>query len=346
MKLTFDKYHPHTFIKNLAKQLKTTSYNDCLEEIIELPPQIGKGKIIGFVFSDGIGFILFDCMFKEDWIIEFSKTIAAPLHFNFEIQGEIWHSFNGGDIRYHLNPLQGSITACPNHSTQQFTLPGKRKIVYATLLLQRKLYIKKIDCMIDQLSEKLQKIILDVDSEKAFFYQGNYSIAAAECITKIIQNDQKGLVRSTYLESKVLELLSRQIRQFTDDLRSPGKQVMLRKYDVDKIKFARDLLIKNIQAPPTIEALAKKAGINQQKLKTGFKAIFETTINKYLREERLERASLILLQGASVKQTAIEVGYSNQSHFSRKFKEKYGILPKDYLKSIQTKITDNQNVKY
>ncbi len=346
MNLTFNKYHPHSFIKTLAKQLGTTSHTDCLEEIIELSAPLGRGKIIGFIFSDGIGFIIFDCVINEDWVLSFTDALPAPLQFNFEIEGEIWHSFNNGDIRYHLNPLQGSITACPNASSQKFTLPGKRKIVYATLLIERKRYLEKIDCIVEKLPEKLQTIFSDTESKKTFFYQGNYSIAAAECINKLVKNQQKGLIRSTYLESKALELLSRQIKQFTDDLLSPGKQVMLRKYDVEKIKFARDLLIKDIKDPPTIEALAKKAGINQQKLKSGFKIIFETTINRYLRNERLERASLFLLQGVSVKETALEIGYTNQSHFARKFKEKYGILPKDYLKSIQTKVSDSQNFKY
>jgi len=346
MKFIFDKYHPHSFIKSLAKQLGMDSYTDCLEEVIELSAPVGRGKIIGFIFSDGIGFVVFDCVINEDWIIEFSEAFPAPLQFNFEIEGEIWHSFNNGDIRYHLNPLQGSVTACPNKSTQQFILPGKRKIIYASLLIERSKYLKKISCIVEKLPEKLQTIFLDKDSEKTFFYQGNYSISAAECINRIIKNEQIGLVRSTYLEGKVLELLSRQVRQFTDDLLSPGKQIMLRKYDVEKIKFARDLLVKDIQNPPTIKDLAKKAGINQQKLKSGFKIIFETTINKYLRDERLERASLLLLQGIAVKQAAFEVGYTNQSHFARKFKEKYGILPKEYLKSIKTKVSINQSDTY
>ncbi len=346
MKLKFDKYHPHSFIKSLAKQLGMTSHTDCLEEVIELSAPIGRGKIGGFIFSDGIAFMVYDCMLNEDWVLEFSDAAPAPLQFNFEIEGEIWHSFNNGDIRYHLNPLQGSVTACPRNSTQEFMIPGKRKIVYASLLIERERYLKKIDCIVEKMPDKLQNIFSDSKSEKTFFYQGNYSISAAECMNKIIKNEQKGLVRSTYLEGKALELLSRQIRQFTDDLLSPDKQVMIRKYDVDKIKFARDLLIKDIQNPPTIEALAKKAGINQQKLKSGFKAIFETTINKYLRNERLERASLLLLQSISVKAAAHEVGYTNQSHFARKFKEKYGILPKDYLKNIQTKVSVNQSVKH
>lgn len=175
-------------------------------------------------------------------------------------------------------------------------------------------------------------------AKKPFFYQGNYSIAAAECIRKITSDAHNGLVRSTYLEGKVLELLSRQMKQFKDDLRLPGKQVMLRKYDIDKIKNARDLLIENLQDPPTIEILAKKSGINQQKLKSGFKSVFDKTINQYLTEERLDLASILLLKEHSVKEVSSEVGYTNHSHFAKKFKLKYGVLPKDYLKSIQVRM--------
>jgi AraC-like DNA-binding protein len=42
----------------------------------------------------------------------------------------------------------------------------------------------------------------------------------------------------------------------------------------------------------------------------------------------------------SIKETARAVGYANQSHFAKRFKEKYGVLPKDYIKNIRAKIYD------
>lgn len=341
MKLEIKKYHPHLFIKSLANQLGTTSRTDCLEEIIEVSGKLGQGKITGFSFGDGVGFLVFNCILNHDWVLNFINDAPAPLMFNFDIEGEIWHTLNNGNIHYHLNPLQGSITACPTKSTQQIKLPGKRKILFTILTINRKRYLKKIDCMADKMPQKLSDIFTDDKAKRTFFYQGNYSIAAAECITKVANDKHNGLVRSTYLEGKVLELLSRQVKQFKDDLLSPGKQVMLRKYDIEKIKFARDILIENLQSPPTIEALAKKAGINQQKLKSGFKTVFDKTINQYLTEERLDLASLLLLKEHPVKEVADTIGYINHSHFSKKFKAKYGVLPKDYLKSIQTRIGEN-----
>jgi len=340
MKLEITKYYPHLFIKNLANQLGVTSHTDCLEEIIEISGKLGHGKITGFSFSDGVGFLIFNCMLNQDWMLNFNNDDAPPLLFNFIIEGEIWHTLNHGDIRYHLNPLQGSITACPTKSVQQIKIPGKTKVLFTILTINRKKYLKKIDCMADKMPDKLSDIFTDKHAKRTFFYQGNYSIAAAECITKIAKDENSGLVRSTYLEGKVLELLSRQIKQFKDDLLSPGKQVMLRKYDIDKIKFARDILIENLQSPPTIENLAKKAGINQQKLKSGFKTIFDKTINQYLTDERLDIATLLLMKDNSVKEVADAIGYVNHSHFAKKFKSKYGVLPKDYLKNIQTRINE------
>lgn len=338
MNLTFRTYHPHKLIKSLADQLKIPSHTDCLEEIIELSGKLGHGKITGFRFSDGISFVVFDCMLNRDWNLKFVNDFPAPLQFNFEIEGEVWHNFNNGTIRYHLNPLQGSITSCPTNSIQSLKLPGNRKILFTILMIDREEYLKKIDCIVDKMPEQLSAIFTDLGAEKSFFYQSNYSISAAECIKKITDNNHEGLVRSTYLESKVLELLSKQVKQFQDDLLSPNRQVMLRKYDVTKIKYARDILIENLHNPPTIEELAKKAGINQQKLKSGFKAIFDKTINQYLTEERMDLASILLLKEHSVRDVASEVGYSNHSYFAKKFKEKYGVLPKDYLKSIQIRI--------
>lgn len=334
MKLSFKKYHPHLFIKSLGEQLEKSTHTDCLEERIELDGHKGSGVISGFLFGEGLSFLVFDCMLNEDWELYFETKSPPPILFNFDIEGEISHTFNNGDIRYHLNPLQGSITACPKDSAQKIRLPGKRRILFTILMIDRESYLKKIDCILDKMPDKLADVFSDKASKKPFFYQGNYSISAAECINKITNDRHKGLVRSTYLEAKVLELLSRQVRQFQDDLLYPEKQVMIRKYDIEKIKYARDLLIEDLKNTPIIATLAKKAGINQQKLKKGFKIIFDSTINQYLTDERLDRASLLLLKGYSVADTAAEIGYANQSHFSKKFKEKFGVLPKKYSSRI------------
>lgn len=337
MKVLLNSHHPHEIVKAIGQQLGINSIKDCYEQKLKLIKNKGDGEIIGFEFSDGLSLLLFDCTLMEDCEIVFSKNHPAPLLFNFNVSGEIWHFYDNYHVQYHLNTLEGSITANPFHADHLIRFPGQRRLTFAMLMIDRAKYIKKIDCMLEQMPKRLRGMFSDTDCEQSFFYQGNYSIAASEIIKKITLDKNTDIVRSTFIEGKVLELLARQIKQFRDDLLAPAKQSVLRKYDVDKIINARDLLVKDIKNAPTIEELAREAGINQQKLKTGFKVVFETTINKYLRNERLELASILLLQGYSVRETSNEVGYSNQSHFAGRFREKYGVLPKDYLKSIRQK---------
>ncbi len=334
MNLKFEKYRPHEMIKSMAAQLNESPYTDCLEEIIDLKKGVASGYIRGFDFVDGIGLTLFNCILEEDVIFSFQSNTPSPLQLLFCVEGQVTHQMNCSNIRYILNPLQGTISAGTKGKKQIITLPGRRKILFAMISIDRKKYFKKIDCIIDKMPDRLEEVFTDIDAQNPFFYQGNYSINSSSCIRKIVNDKNDGLARSTFIEAKVLELLSRQVKQFQDDLLHPEKQVTIRDYDLEKIKLAQEILVKDLQNPPIIKELAKLAGINQQKLKKGFKIVFDSTINNYLKNERLEIAATLLLKGNPVKEVSRTVGYVNQGHFAKRFKEKYGVLPKDYLKSI------------
>ena len=337
MDFQIEKYDAHGIIKEISSSIKKPSYTDCLEEIMELPKQVGTGKIVGFTFSDGISLLIFNCTLKEDWSLDFRNDFPAPLQFNFAVKGNIKHCFHKNRIRYKMNPLQGTITAHSAGSSQILTFGRESEILFTTLFIDRKTYSKKINCVINQMPKELKDIFLDEKAERSFFYQSNYSISTAACIKKITGNKNTGLVRSTLLEGKALELFSRQVKQYSDDLISPTKGILLRKGDLEKIKQAKEVLIEDLVNAPTIEELAKRVGINRQKLKQGFKKVYDMTINSYLRRERMEVSSILLLNGKSVRETANEVGYMNQSHFARRFREKYGVLPKDYLKTVRSR---------
>lgn len=338
-------HRPHQFIKQFAAHLHTESHTDCLEEILDLPSSYGTGKLRGFQFSEGIGLILFDCTFLEDVSIYFDELKIPALQFNFNVlvQGGIKHFLNNQNIQYFLNPLQGTITASPLTTHQGLQFPANQPIVFACLMIDRAQYIDKIDCILDTMPDKLRAVFSDTKAEYPFFYQGNYSITSSECIQTILNDTHQGLVRSTYIEGVALELFSCQIKQFNDDLKAPSKQITLRKQDVEKILEAKEILVTNMQTPPTIEVLAKKVGINQSKLKSGFKKVFDKPVKTWLRDKRLEMSKLLLLKNdKSIREVAETVGYTSQGHFSKRFKQKYGVLPKDYMQSVKTKLDEFQ----
>lgn len=84
--------------------------------------------------------------------------------------------------------------------------------------------------------------------------------------------------------------------------------------------------------PPSLLELSRMVGLNDFKLKIGFKDHYGTTVFGYLRDMRMEHAMMLLLEGeANVTDAAARVGYANLSHFSEVFRKKYGINPSELL---------------
>lgn len=71
-------------------------------------------------------------------------------------------------------------------------------------------------------------------------------------------------------------------------------------------------------------------GINQSKLKKGFKELYSSTIHDYLKDVRLKKAIEYLhTKQYSIKEVSYMVGYTSQASFSYAFKQKYNCAPKN-----------------
>jgi len=137
---------------------------------------------------------------------------------------------------------------------------------------------------------------------------------------------QSGL-KKMFLLSKSIELLVLQAGAY-NRAKDSGPKFLKTEYDKERIIYAREILIRRMDRPPGLSELAKAAGINEYKLKKGFKETFGNTVFGYLAETRLELAKNDLLEKKkSVSEIAFELGYSSVQHFSNAFKKKFGISP-------------------
>ena len=81
----------------------------------------------------------------------------------------------------------------------------------------------------------------------------------------------------------------------------------------------------------TIEALAKAYHLNTSTLKTVFKAVYGQPIAAHMKHHRMQEAARLLVETErSVGDIAQQVGYENQSKFSKVFRETFQILPTEY----------------
>ncbi len=136
--------------------------------------------------------------------------------------------------------------------------------------------------------------------------------------------------KTLYYHGKVYEVLSLYFSEKKPD--TENCPFLNDEETVRKIKHAKEYLLKNIDTPPGIKALAKSAGLNEHQLKAGFKEIYGNTVFGYLLDHKLDHARVLLDTGKlKVNEVAFQIGYTNPSHFIAAFKKKFGITPKKYL---------------
>jgi len=136
---------------------------------------------------------------------------------------------------------------------------------------------------------------------------------------------------SLMMEAAALELVNRFLVQLFDFSPTP---VGFSREDVRKLHAARDIIEANMVEPPSLLGLSRQVGLNDYKLKKGFKELFGSTVFEHLRQVRLDNAMQMLRsQEHSVTEAAIAVGYSNVSAFSQQFQRKFGIKPSELKKT-------------
>lgn len=89
-----------------------------------------------------------------------------------------------------------------------------------------------------------------------------------------------------------------------------------------------DFMEKNYMNELSMEEIAYYTGRSLATFKRDFKKVSELTPQKWLIRRRLEAArALILKGGKKVSEICFDVGFKNLSHFSKLYKEMYGIAP-------------------
>jgi len=322
-------------ISILSSHFTTKIANEHSELCVNIPEHAGSGYISGFDFRNGIGILMFNCKLKTETTLKFNGDGHQPLRLIFCLENDFKHIMKRDGLQYQLSNLLGSIVAGTTKNEQLFIIPANKQVYFYFIEINRKKYLSKIKSSISFLPKELKDVFEDVKGTRPFLYQGHYSLSIAQNIQNIKNNKYKGLVRRIYMESQTLEVMAMQIKQFIDDLEPSTKQVVLRKKDMELIIDARNKLLSNLIDPPTIKELGIYVGLNENKLKKGFMLMYKTSINKLLQNERLSKAKLLIAEEIyPIKDIAKMVGYKHSGHFTSKFKKQFGVLPKDYIKTM------------
>lgn len=151
---------------------------------------------------------------------------------------------------------------------------------------------------------------------------------------QILQCTFQGVSRQLFMAGKAFEILALQLDAFSQ-VRSPKGG--LSALESKRLEVARSILEKEFEDPPSLLQLSRKVGLNDFKLKRGFREAYNTTVFGYVRRLRMERARALLETGDfNVTEAAVTTGYSCLGHFTEAFKKHFGFLPSDVLRKSST----------
>lgn len=275
----------------------------------------------------------------------FAEDVLNEREFHMELPSgglefkEYW--FEDVTIISAVNRSSGSLKlnmiAAEAHLVMHYWLEGESDISFCSsldkllevkamssvfIVLLRKSFMRKL--MASEIANPFER----VESSSFLFASGGQfqiPVRILSLITEIRSAKQSGYIRRIFLEAKILELMAIQMEQLEKG--SVISDQPLSEEDLVKLNNARKLVENSIQTPCSLIELSRKTGLNDFKLKKGFKTVFGNTVFGYLAELRMNTAYDLLQNGSSVNEVAETVGYKNPHHFSAAFKKRFNVLP-------------------
>lgn len=84
------------------------------------------------------------------------------------------------------------------------------------------------------------------------------------------------------------------------------------------------------------DLLARLLNVGTRQLRRYTRELFNNSPQEWLDERRLADATNLLQSDELIKVVAYELGFKTVSHFSHRFKARYGVSPKQYKEQQQT----------
>lgn len=98
------------------------------------------------------------------------------------------------------------------------------------------------------------------------------------------------------------------------------------------IKYVKFQLLNNFVDPPSLDELAKELNIRKETIVRTFNRHVGISPKAFLNNARIEQAKIKLRAGVDIVDVALQVGFSDQSHFHKTFVNYTCATPKQYRK--------------
>lgn len=285
--------------------------------VLQLPSSIGEGKITMITISETLQVVISDVMLFQDLTTQFHND-SEMVELNFVLNGHVICSINQEPFR-----LQSTDYAISyfHHSNVQIKNKANERLQRVEIRMtpnQLLSYFKTTETkaqIATFLRQQLGQIILEP-----------FTPTIKQRVYEILHCVYEEPFKSIYIEAKVMELI---VAFFA---KQQPKVAMPNVKDAEKLHEVKAILLQELEQTHTLQSLAERVQITESKLKIGFKQLFGETVFTFIRRQRMEQAAWLLeVEGCTVTEVAVQLGYSNMSNFTVAFRKHFGCNPSEYL---------------
>ncbi len=324
MKLRSNTQNLDCIFDTFSDITQTSHQQEPYHKKYSIPLQSGTGHIQRICLRNGMEINWFDAKFREP--VTFDIGIQYPhLEIAYTVEGRGCWETTGHSRSYDLS--EGVSTLLYIHDQK----------LHAELSPDGPMFHMELRIDIRHFRELLPELAR-MSNEPHFCRQLAGSPHISLIVEQMKQCPYSGILQKLYLEGKAFELLAYHLDGAEKEEVRVQAASKLKADDIRCLHQAKEILSRMWNQPPGLLELSRLVGLNDYKLKLGFKALFGTTVFGYVRGLRMNEARKILEQGkANVSEAAMMVGYHNLSHFSTLFRKTYGYNPSEIGKaSIST----------
>ena len=241
---------------------------------------------------------------------------------------------SGRDESYEFLPGR-SIIATFQPCTASWTVCGGNSHRFVELQMDSTTASQLISENYDEEAGPLHSLLASPDGSPKHIQQ-TLSPELTVIAHQILNCPFEGPAKRLFMESKALEILALQLGMLSSS--DPRDTAAPNQAERERLEEARRILDEEYSDPPSLLTLARRVGLNDFKLKRGFRTQFETTVFGYVRRVRMEKALAMLQIGAlNVSEVATAAGYTCFGHFSIAFRKRFGIAPSDVKRARTAK---------
>lgn len=324
MKLSFYVDESSQWLERIAKQIGCEVKNDT----ILFPINIADGYMKNIYLPNGMSVNFLHAKFNEPIIASRKATTHtpySPIHFYIHDK-QVVQCINGE--RKQIGQTSANGIFWPSASIESiWEFPAFQWINNLVININHNRLLERINDNNDLYLKRL------LESDKSFYLFEHISpamIILLKDINDLLEAYNLNLSNQLLLEGKVTQILGLFI-QMVNKRKTMRNVMNLNTQDVDRLFMIKSDLMKDLSKTPQVKELAQTYGFSESKLQKLFKQVFGKSLYQYAIYERMLWAHKMLsTESCSVSEVGYSLGYSNLSHFTKIFRNQFGINPKSF----------------